>query len=155
MRELKGHVPSKGKRVNNKMGWSFPLVQIVVPFLLPWCQVNVRCRCPGRTSFLLASGLLHPLSFLPLIQPWEETSSIFWSGKDPRFDLSSRKDGNAFLLFSCLSFYQRGLWLLFAVKERKPSGSLKPRVQELWAIHWASLLCWEGPTGQPMDNLHQ
>lgn len=28
-------------------------------------------------------------------------------------------------------------------------------IQELWAIHWASLLCWVGPSGQPTDNLQE
>ena len=44
---------------------------------------------------------------------------------------------------------------LCAHRESQVTPSSKLRVRELWNTDWASLLCWEGPSGQPMDNLQE
>ena len=43
----------------------------------------------------------------------------------------------------------------YAHRESQVTPSLKLRVRELWDTDWTSLLCCEGPSGQPMDSLQE
>lgn len=95
----------------------------MVPFPLPWFEVNAGCR---RQQDTLPSGLCPPASFVIFVThvALERDYYLFFSSekKNPRFDFSLLKDANAFLPFSCLSSCQEGTlgFYLLCVKGKQP-----------------------------------
>lgn len=98
----------------------------------------------SRMPFPVTSALLHHLSFLPLIFPREETYFFKWKRSEVWFEFPEE--------WECIfAIFMSELLALCCLLRGKSKWPRKLRIQELWATP----LNLVGPSGQPMDNLHE